>query len=194
MKNASILAVMVTLAIFVTQAYAGRPDPYVPQVEVVNEPTVHIGTIPSVNVGNEPTVHVGSMPTAVEREPFQRQVDRGFSGGIGITYLFYTVPPDKRLVIEFVSTGIDLSINYDVRKFDIQIDDGTNKTIHFTPPLVEVYNDVSLPGARYQGSQKVLIHANPDDEVFVHFDVNQGGGTVTSSTTMSGYLVPVPTP
>ena len=160
------------------------------QLEIKND----TGSPISVDIG-EPTVNIGTMPTGDEREPFHLFDDRGFTGGGGGDALMYTVPSDKRLVIEFVSTFIKISNLAKVANFYIGTGETSPQINYFTPPIFKFYDYDAFSESHYRGSEKVLIHAGPNDQVWVGIIVD---GPATSpvdyQTSISGYLVPVSTP
>ena len=139
----------------------------------------------SVNVG-EPTVHVGSMPAVLAPEPFQKFEDYSFSGGKGVVDLIYTVPEDKRLVIEFISAYVHLGdTDNRLDEFYIQTPDAD----FHTPPL-KLFNIDE--GAYYRGSQLVKIYADPNDQVFIGMTVDDPClNGCTFKTTITGHLIQV---
>lgn len=208
MKSFQLL-VAVLLLVLSPLVLAGKPDPSLPNpplqvwiaggevidadVIVQNEVEIKNDTgnpIP-VDVG-QPIVHVANMPTVLEPEPFQSfQQKYTFSSGNGGGKLIYTVPSDRRLVIEFISAYIHLGdpVNR-LAEFSILTSDAE---LHVPPlTLFHVDNGIFDKGAYYRGSQLVKIHADPDTQVLV--DISAANNCLdgcTFSTTISGYLIQV---
>ena len=197
-RTLALFTVLLAITIFAMPTYAGRPPG--PEegltVNVLNEVEIKndTGNLLPVDVVNEPTVHIGSMPAGVEREPFHLFVDRGFDDGLGGDFLVYTVPLGKRLVIEFVSTFIKISDSAKVANFYIGTGEASPQINYFTPPIFKFYDDLAFSESHYRGSEKVLIHAGPNDQVWVGIVVDGPDSPVNYQTSISGYLVPVSTP
>ena len=62
-------------------------------VNVVNEPTVHVGSTAGVNVVNEPTVHIGSTAG----EPFQETLRVALENDLGSGSAWLWIPDGNRL-------------------------------------------------------------------------------------------------
>jgi hypothetical protein len=88
---------------------------------VVNEPTVHVGTMPDVNIGNEPTVQVGNdefspVPVTIADGANSRQLYQSThfavikpdvtGPGTAFTVEIDDVPSGMRLVVESVSLSL----------------------------------------------------------------------------------------
>ena len=157
-------------------------------VNVINTPTVNVGSMPGVNVVNTPTVKVdNTQPLRVvessAREPFQSRIALADTiGGTGITG--FTIPAGKRLVVEFVSAwmskpgGVFITIG----------EDGPGINL---PVQTYLKNTGGGIADRFAASQEARLYAT--GTVRVISEVNSGlGGDHFGALTVVGYLIPTP--
>lgn len=133
-------------------------------VNVANEPTVHVGSPADVNVVNEPTVHVA------RGEPFQKKVTVSLDAGHPHEFESLEIGDGNRLEVEYISIyrpvlalGYTPSEKVTVRLHTYSF--ATSQTVAgFT------VSDFGWTGAI--GGEKVLLHIDPGEitDVYVQRD------------------------
>lgn len=211
MKKIAVLTVVLALAIFVMPTYAGPPEYDIP-VEVVNEPTVHVGSMPDVNVAgmvsvdvkNGPDTPIPVDPGIVDvyvlnsennaiREPFQHTTGLIDLESGQVTIPIFHVPDDgKRLVIEHISVYVDVT-RYFSKITEISIRTLVNKVEAWHDLIPFVGNKTPGVSEVYYASQQVRLYADPNSLVIAHLDFN---GIVEADwrVSFSGYFVPTESP
>lgn len=183
MKKIAVLTVVLALAIFVMPTNAGPPGPpeYVTPVEVVNEPTVHVGSMPDVNIANTP------LPVTVTNQTNQVEVRdalfRGYILGIGGTETLYIIDPVPAGRV-FVLTDIDVRCEAGCPDFLLQLTDrvDSSSTVRY---------DISILGAGVTHDSLQLtsgITFQPAHEVYAVI-YNNGPSEKHIQVLLSGYLV-----
>jgi hypothetical protein len=135
--------------------------------------SVVISGTPTVNLNNSAGNPVFTRDVDSGRQPFQVTIE-------GYVFTPFTVPINKRFVIEYIS--------YRQSASDGPI--GVTTTTNGGQVEHEIPHDVaeSYNGIRYSG-REVRIYADPGTKIFVTPTVSTPGSI---STTLSGHLVDVP--
>jgi hypothetical protein len=183
------------------QGPGGQPTQ---NVNVVNTPSVNVANTPTVNAEQSGAWSVGITGTSdvqvvngsdtpvlgrdvdqPARQPFQRGVQLAFAAGQGTASAEFTVPANKRLVIEYVSARISLTEG-NLHWFSVRTAAGDSTGTHFFAPM-PIPN---LPNI-YTISQQTRLYASPGSTVMIearrtiNFDADSG------SAGISGYLVAI---
>ena len=210
MKKLLFHAILVLVVVLPISTFAAGK---VKNVNVVNEPTVHIGNNPEVTVNNDalnpasviiensssepiPVINYDS-DASYPREPFFIEVFHSGSGG-GIWIDDYTVPDDKILVIEAINvTATNFPCDF-VSAFLTYIlppgvtAPGDSSVSKIITPLVDV--DVCRgfdPPFQHMGASKITrFYAGPGYKI----GVGQPGGSSSVRVGYSGYLLPADSP
>jgi hypothetical protein len=173
-------------------------------VGISGTPDVNLASGASVGInpsGN--TVQVGntaSAPVLVRdvdspaRQPFQDFNSIDLVAPFGNTErVLFTVPTDKRLVIEFISLlalmPADQKSTVTLRTF---INDGHPSTSFGKSFLVLTAQGTFNATDIYTASQPVRIYADPGTEVFFLVSRTSGTGSAQYQVCISGYFVDVP--
>ena len=188
LKNALIalvgLAVLGGGIIAITTASGqGQGGPLGKDVNVVNTPTVLAQQGGTWDVGITGTANVRDLDEP-SRQPYQRTGALDFAAGQVITTTQFTVPSNKRLVIEYVSAQIIVSEA--IFRFSVKTSAGDSQATHFFVPM-------ALPNATglHIVSQQTRLYAGPGTTVIIEarrindFDLDAWSG----QTAFSGYLV-----
>jgi hypothetical protein len=140
-----------------------------------------------VNTENEPipVYNVDEYDISAKQpfqEGFQIQFDPTQSGG-GVSI---PVPPGKRLVIEFVSGVVSVTIGK-VATFFVKTTVNGNTAKHFLQPI-----ETEPSGGNYNWtvSQNVRLYADPQTDVQIFTNFTQSGSGAFFS--ISGYLMDLP--
>ena len=173
-------------------------------VNVVNTPSVNVANTPTVNAQQSGVWSVGVTGTAAvhivneldspvlerdvdqpARQPFQRGVSLAFPAGEGTANAEFTVPANKRLVIEYVSARISLT-DGTLHWFSVRTAAGSSTGTHYFASI----SIASLPNV-YTISQQTRLYANPGSTVTIEARriFNPDIGADSGSATISGYLV-----
>jgi len=197
MRKIMLLTVLLCLVVFAVPSNAGTKD-----VNVANEPTVHVGTMPDVNIGNEPTVNLGNTANVnvlnetlqvelsnggdSERIPFQ--ADGG--GTIPENHLFastsFRVERPYRLVIEHLVVWAELPNSQVFERFELNTNDGANYAEHFFP----LFKFNSGVVDYYTSVQNVRFYADGGTDVGVVIRRNGTTGFGEYHFSVTGYLEP----
>ena len=171
-------------------AYAAQ----VKDVNVVNTPTVNVANLPDVNVANTVDVEVvNADPVAVQivenfpRLPFQSQQQSSPATAISVVHT-YQVPMGFTLVIESFSARVTLPSSQFLFGSNISTTtSGQTAQHHFALP--EVGNCCN--SRFYRGMHAMRLYADSGTNVQIVISKQDVfTGTLTVSTSISGYLVP----
>ena len=184
------------LALLAPNTSQGQGGPPAQNVNVVNTPTVHAEQSGTWNVGISGTPSVEVVNTSDSpvlgrdvdhpaRHPFQRGVVIEFATGEGIASAQFTVPADKRLVIEYVSANIILTEGVMFR-FSVRTSAGSSTGTHYFAPI----SQPNFPEA-YTISQDTRVYAAPGSTVTIEArrTVNATSLPSTGFASISGHLV-----
>lgn len=184
------------LALVAPTTSQGQGGPPAQNVNVVNTPTVNaeqsgawsvgiIGT-PSVEVVNTSDSPVlGRDVDHPARHAFQRGVTLEFATGEGIASAQFTVPANKRLVIEYVSANIVLTDGI-IFRFSVRTSAGSSTGTHYFVPM----SQPNFPEG-YTISQDTRLYAAPGTTVTIEARrvVNATSLPSTGFAEISGHLV-----
>lgn len=190
MKIAMRMACLLVAIGFSTGGLAAGP-PAGLGVRVLNTPLPVTGT---VNVG--PVNITGTVPIRdIEnpaRQPYQNDEILSTPAGLLGDNATFTVPSDKRLVIEFVSFSANWPAGQYTTRFFIGVCNaagGTCPTSYYVAPSAPV---AEFGGEVFSvGSSPVRLYADPGTEVTVGVRRNATTGEGLASVSVSGYLVDV---
>jgi len=203
MKRIAILTVLLVFVAFAMSAYAKDK-----KVIVVNEPTVHVGSMPDVNVATMPHVNIDSMPDiniantdlnpvpvidAAAFQPFQERIYFSLvQGDCGKTGEF-AVPLGKRAVIEHFSAWAGVP---ESQKVTFSLGTRLNGMLQFHVLVATEQGTFPQvmglgPKAMFVASQPIRVYADPDTEVIFSMGRNSCSGEGYSSAVISGYLVEI---
>jgi len=166
---------------------------------VVNTAADPIPVTGAVNVsiaGNDPLpVRVVDAATAT---PFQVFIMRN-PGVIGFPFTPFTVPADKRLVIEYVSGELAAASSCATvpRMVLTTTVGGATLTHYFYPEDTGVIDEGNGPGRVFGLSQETRLYADPGTDVLTQIRTSASPGCgyrtgVDTGLHISGYLVDVP--
>ena len=152
-------------------------------VNVVNTPTVLAQQSGTWDVGITGTPNIRDLDEPA-RQPYQRTGGLDFAAGQDITTTEFTVPANKRLVIEYVSAQIIVA--EPIFWFSVKTTAGSAQGTHFFAPM-------ALPNVAglHIVSQQTRLYANPGSTVTIEarryndLDLDARSGR----TGFSGYLV-----
>lgn len=184
------------LALVAPTTSQGQGGPPTQNVNVVNSPTVNAeqsGTW-SVGITGTPSVQVvnpsdspvlGRDVDHPARHPFQRGVVMDFETGQGIATAQFTVPANKRLVVEYVSANITLTDGV-IFRFSVRTSAGDSTGTHYFAPM----SQPNFPES-YTISQQTRLYASPGSTVTIEARriVNATSLPDTGFATISGHLV-----
>ena len=150
--------------------------------------------VANTNDNPVPTRQTGTANVAVvdDREPFEKRIDGNAGSGDFTARAFFTVPADKRLVVEFISVFVYLPKGQ-VPLVGVNADSGAQG---FVMPMQLEGTQASSAGTNdiYASAMKVLDFAEPGEfyDVFMARNdstanvIPQGDATLT--VYLSGYL------
>ena len=183
------------------QGPGGQPTQ---NVNVVNTPSVNVANTPTVNAQQSGAWSVGITGTSAvhvvnesdspvlardvdepARHPFQRGLVLDFPAGQGTASAEFTVPANKRLVIEYVSARISLTEG-NLHWFSVRTAAGDSTGTHFFAPM----SIPNLPGF-YTISQQTRLYAGPGSTVTIEARRTINFSADSGSAGISGYLVDV---
>jgi|LGOV01.1.fsa_nt_gb hypothetical protein len=158
-------------------------------------PTLTFSAPPGVKVDNVNVVNNENNPVpvynVVEKQPFHQELRFEFDPTQGGGGVVIPVPPEKRLVIEFVSGVVNIENieNGRVLLFTLATyADGTYARHLLLPVKTEGAGGFNY----YTVSQNVRIYADPQTYVRLHTDYTPAGSVGAAIFTISGYLVDMP--
>lgn len=171
----TILSICLGLTVLSVNTYAERSTP-----------------VTVVNPSNDPVPVVNTFP----REPVNFTKLISCDVGAILTHPIFTVPDDKRLVIETVSVLVAIPVD-DEARFGIHV---LGACTHDCPNfLTEVY--IPLFEARWAvttqtfvGTQSLRMYAEPGDSIGISLDRLSCEGPFWVSVNFSGYLLPLDSP
>lgn len=181
------------------------PQPSTQNVNVVNQPTVNVGSMPAVTLSGTPAVSISGTPTVNSkdldhpaRQPVQRSVVLTIASGADFTYEptgYYTVPPNKRLVIDTVSASVTVHTGENAAVWVAAGD------VFMEEPEVDLYPALGPYMSRgssgiwdAQGTTKVQAYANAGSAVRCYarrWPNSSMAGTDPVRCMWSGHLVDV---
>lgn len=184
------------LALVAPTTSQGQGGPPIQSVNVVNTPTVNAqqsGTW-SVGITGTPSVQVVNLSDSPvlgrdvdhpARHPFQRGMVIEFETGQGIASAQFTVPANKRLVVEYVSAHINLTDGV-MSRFSVHTAAGDSTGTHYFAPMSH-----PLFPESYTISQQTRLYATPGSTVTVEArrTFNATSLPDTGFATISGHLV-----
>jgi hypothetical protein len=160
-------------------------------VNVANTPTVNVASMPSVTLAGAPSVTLAGTPsvTIANTPTVTMAAPHGFEAGAHVTVPAgsvgasgtFTVPANKRAVIEFASIFGNMGGNSEVT---VGVQSAT---------ILGTFNAFALPvtanafGA--SGAQAVKLYAEPGTTVFCVVDVVPDGLQKDAQCAFSGYLI-----
>jgi hypothetical protein len=191
-----LTALIVFLALVAPTTSQGQGGPPTQNVNVVNTPTVNAeqsGTW-SVDITGTSSVQVvnpldspvlGRDVDQPARHAFQRGVVIDFATGKGIATAEFTVPANKRLVVEYVSAHIILTEGV-MFQFSVHTSAGDSTGSHFFAPM----SQANFPD-NYTISQQTRLYASPGSTVTIEARRTFNPNSLPDSglATISGYLV-----
>jgi len=162
--------------------------------------TLSLAPNSSVNIGNPAgtPVLMSDIDNAA-RNPFQTQVQVNFGDGDATDSASFTVPDGEELVIQYVSTLVDVPAGEKVL-CSVETIGGCHDVTHqgFATTVAR------SPGAgmdELSGGQLTTIYADPSSMVTIACSRGPTTGAITTTVNVSGYLVsaspaacPTPTP
>ncbi len=156
---------------------------------------VNVVNTPTVNVVNTPTdavpVYQALAPTQVFRMNFNGSLPATQSGGYSSQ--IFTVPADTLLIIEMVSGYASLPTGQIPFLYITSHRNVPTEHFNYSVPLTNLGAEPT--NNFYQGTSLVRIYAEAGEAVFLSFARAAGiSGEVSFLATVSGYLVPLPTP
>ena len=162
-------------------------------VNVVNVADVNVVGTPGVTVENDDfnPIPVEVMP-AFPRMPFTFRDVASQNSGTDITISF-TVPSDKRLVIELATARVEPGPGGEIRFSSIQLTTNGTRAAHFFSIPLSCTNCFS-GGNTYQTAQPLRLYADPDTSVAIAVARTVGSGFYRVQGSVSGYLVPLDSP
>ena len=177
------------------------------QTKIVNTASSPVPVSGTVKIGNDAgtpvqtkIVNAAASPVFVRvvdesaHEPFQKTLSISPSSNANT----YTVPTNKRLVIEFASAHLKVSESVKVTNVSLttQI---SSSSAPFSHDLVAFFQGTNFGGFQqpqktdeFTASQQVKIYAGPGTQVRFSFQTSVPPSLSLGSLTISGYLVPVP--
>jgi hypothetical protein len=177
--------------------------------KIVNTASAPVPVSGTVNIGNAAAspvqakiVNAASGPVLVRvvdesaREPFQKSLVINQTADT----FTYTVPTNRRLVIEFAS--VHVKTPGDVKVTDItlttQISSSSAAFAHHLIPYFlgnkvgSLGGNQQFPSDEYTAAQQMRVYAGPGTQVKFNFDTGTVASFRVAAMTISGYLEPVP--
>lgn len=169
-----------------------------PAVQVSGTPTVKVGNTPSVNVSSLPEVQVGNdasnpVPVSVTNQPGTASSEPVTiagnlsvnSTGFGTFAAIYTVPADKRLVIEYENIQCFESLAGLEHSAKIYPNNSSSPR-----QFGIVFN--GRRGTAEYASNPVQIFFGPGEEIFLDVERSGSGSNGQYSYAFTGHLTDVP--
>jgi hypothetical protein len=152
-------------------------------VRVMNTDSQPVPVTGTVSLGGTTSVEV-----ADDREPFETRVDASADPGDFVERASFTVPADKRLVVEFMSVVVTVPTGQ-VPLVGVNADTGA---LGFVMPLQFQGTQATSVGTfdHYTGATKILDFAEPEEfyDIFMSRDSSTVAGPPPGRASMSVYL------
>jgi hypothetical protein len=176
--------------------------------KIVNPASAPVPVSGTVKIGNDAgtpvqakIVNAAASPVLVRvvdesaREPFQKSLNINQAADT----FTYTVPTNRRLVIEFASAHVKTP--GDVKVTDITLTTQVNSSsAAFAHHLIPYFlgtkagsiGGQQFPSDEYSAAQQMRVYAGPGTQVKFNFDTDTLASFRVADMTISGYLEPVP--
>lgn len=146
-----------------------------------------ITNTPSVTVANSAANPVPVSLTSEPLDPFQTAASTTETGTNVSTLNVTTVPPGKRLVIEFVSMTGQVPAGQHVEIMEITTSNSLGGVSH--PFVIHPQPDAVSGDALFRANQSLRLYANGGTQVTALFRRSSTLGTANYGLTISGYLM-----
>lgn len=183
-------------------AAPGQNVPVSGNVGITGTPSVNAVQSGSWNVGILGTpvpVTVGNLPAAPvpvrdvdnpARQPFQVQGEGAFAFSTTFSTTVFTVPANKRLVIQFASALVNVPVGQKVRLRVGKL--GGGGAAFLVATLQGTFTPIATPADFYTASQPMLLYAEAGDFITVTAIRDSTTGNGAADFWVTGYLIDVP--